>query len=119
MTLLRFRGHRASTSRVYRRVSGLRNVGCRRDRETRCRGEKAIQRRYSTTNRSTHVDARQTLDGDFPSSTDGKNLVVGRECDGMYVFGVSESEKELIVRRHAPESDGTFCRKCDEMLVVW
>ena len=83
-------------------------MGCRRDRETRCRGEKAIQRRYSTTNRSTHVDARQTLDGDFPSSTDGKNLVVGRECDGTYVYRVLESERELIMRQRVPKGDDTL-----------
>ena len=80
--------------------------------------QEATQRRYSATKRGTHVDARQTLDDDFPSSTDGKNPVVGRECDGTYVFRALESERELMSRR-VPKGDGRLCRKCDELLVLW
>ena len=71
-----------------------------------------------TTKRSTHHDGRQTLDGDF-SSSDSKNPVVERECDGTYVFRMLESERELIMGGCVPKGDGRFCRKCDELLVLW
>lgn len=100
-------------------MSSLRNVGCRRDRGTRSWGQKAVQRRYSATKHGTHVDAQQTLDGDFLSSTDGENPVVRREYDGTYVLRVFESEKESIMRRRVPKGDSMFCRKCNEPLVLW
>ena len=121
MMLLCFWANHTSTSWVLVSLmwmSGSQNVGCKRDKGTRCWGQKAVQW-YSTTNHGAHIDAWQTLDGDFPSSTDGENPVIGREYNGMYVLRVFESEKESIMHQWVPKGDSTFCRKCKELLMLW